>query len=812
MKIFNQFFLMLTILLVSHIVDAQSKIWDLTSSNPRTNSSYTINKEIDTLKIKVNSLKVITFSLGIEQPFTFSTSDDLNIIVEIDSIHTPDTSIFIDRGNQLNLKMSITQSTEDFHWRIIIQSPTRDSKLTGRSAQCLFPVYDALKLADGLHSKDILAKYGIKPTRINRLLYIHFPNYSRSENYSSQKTGQMAVSTLPGGLNVTKYADGIAKFLVDRTKQELSIAFFDKFKQELEKYPDLGTLFPQTVSTLQLIDQEIYMYKRYLTTLREEFNNDLNALPDNFPDIVENHPEFFEKLPGLDALLTEMSGFVADIRDEVHPGTALEELDPLGFAQIDTNLTASFQTIQLFSYALRDTSTGDNAKYWAPKSIVNKLISNEKAFDIFLGLLYEQARQKKILFAKGDSLHVLIDLLGTKKSQYTTKYKEIKHLVRDISTHADRLNKQIKKQVGSEEKMSLADVLSYFDNIMDILEASSRLPKALPFKLGDRFDLTQVERVVDIGKNMSQMVAHVADQKYAAGIANAVHLYAVLFDESLNENLVEYQEYFISDADYMRSLETMKSQLKNINVTKEKKEEFEKVYISGSKAILTRQDPVLSNLAVTFKDQLGIIDKYLEHEKNSPTKKALLKYGTFIANVAEAEDSDAVASAIDQFALPVGSWRIKRQASVNVSLQAYLGIGCYWNTSEKDETKMSEDSLSGFTLSAPLGISVSTSFWKNRSASLFFSLIDVGAIASFRFDDNETEIADVFLKEIISPGVFLSVSPFPKLPFVINGGYQRAAKLKDVDADKNILIEHRGRWSVSVLVDIPIANFYNKSR
>ena len=37
-----------------------------------------------------------------------------------------------------------------------------------------------------------------------------------------------------GNLDVTNVADGLAKFIVERTKQELSVAFFERFKQDLD--------------------------------------------------------------------------------------------------------------------------------------------------------------------------------------------------------------------------------------------------------------------------------------------------------------------------------------------------------------------------------------------------------------------------------------------------------------------------------------------------------------------------------------------------------------------------------------------------
>jgi len=52
-----------------------------------------------------------------------------------------------------------------------------------------------------------------------------------SEQKGEQITAQPAILTsLIGGLDITNIADGFAKFLVERTKEELATAFFEKFK------------------------------------------------------------------------------------------------------------------------------------------------------------------------------------------------------------------------------------------------------------------------------------------------------------------------------------------------------------------------------------------------------------------------------------------------------------------------------------------------------------------------------------------------------------------------------------------------------
>lgn len=79
------------------------------------------------------------------------------------------------------------------------------------------------------------------------------------------------------GLSVTNIADGLAKFLIERAKQELSMAFFDKFKKDLKKFPELKYLFPKSVDILDKI--ESYNIQNFLQELKDAFSKDLLTIP-----------------------------------------------------------------------------------------------------------------------------------------------------------------------------------------------------------------------------------------------------------------------------------------------------------------------------------------------------------------------------------------------------------------------------------------------------------------------------------------------------------------------------------------------------
>jgi hypothetical protein len=198
----------------------------------------------------------------------------------------------------------------------------------------------------------------------------------------------------------------------------------------------------------------------------------------------------------------------------------------------------------------------------------------------------------------------------------------------------------------------------------------------------------------------------------------------------------------------------------------------------------------------------------------------VLKYGTFAASIAQAQNSDQVESAIESVALPSGSSRVKRETFRNVSLNAYLGAFGGWEY--LPALKQNKTSLSA-GLSAPVGIAYSfgrigkgkESLKGGQSLTIFAPLIDVGALAAFRFGNDSSNVAStVQLKNIIAPGLFLYYG-FRKSPISIGGGLQVGPRLRDIsvknpediNVDKNFYL----RYGITIAVDIPIFNLYTKS-
>ena len=211
----------------------------------------------------------------------------------------------------------------------------------------------------------------------------------------------------------------------------------------------------------------------------------------------------------------------------------------------------------------------------------------------------------------------------------------------------------------------------------------------------------------------------------------------------------------------------------------------------------------------------------------------LIKYGAFVSSVAVAKNSDEIANAIEAFALPSGSARIKRVSDFNVSINAYLGLFAGF-----ERIKGADDNnfkINTYGITAPLGVAAS---WGHRpfygfgsggkwSYSVFLSLIDVGTVAAFRFKDtisksgNEVIVADkvptIQLRDIFSPGLFLSAG-IPNSPISLNLGAQAGPNLRKITSvsggmsnSKDLANKIYWRYSLSVVVDIPVFNLYTRS-
>jgi len=187
----------------------------------------------------------------------------------------------------------------------------------------------------------------------------------------------------------------------------------------------------------------------------------------------------------------------------------------------------------------------------------------------------------------------------------------------------------------------------------------------------------------------------------------------------------------------------------------------------------------------------------------------------FVNGMATAEDAEGVKKAIEAFALPTGSYSIKRKSIFNLSLNSYPGILPALEITWKNKTAYGAPSI-GFT--APVGFSFTWGHSKQGSNTGFFlPIIDIGALTRLRLDDQSTTKAlpDFKFGNIFSPGIYL-VHGFRNSPLTFYLGGQYGPDMKEVSTNEDKIEISKNyesmRLGIGLVLDIPLVNFQTKSR
>lgn len=753
----------------------------------------------------------------------FEVSVNKDLVVDLQDNTKPLTE------NKLYLKLD----DSDFSSLLKIKAGAGSDKGPNTSdLRARFIVADALMIADlearGLtkEAMTIMEHYGDKAS-LSANHFLHYDSVNR-DKLSTEDRGRThsGIAGAIGGLDVTNLADGFAKFIVKRTKEELSISFFMKFKAELEKseYSDLKILFPATHGIFQTIDKDIYNYSTYINSLREAFRDDLKTLDEHFPGIVDNNPRFFQKdghfIYG--AGLKSACFVVSSLRHNMHPGDILQAY-PTQFLDGASGpnekktlqlLKGYIQTLQLLSESLqKDPTAGDS--YWAEKKEIGQLVGDKNALQIYLGLVIQRSLTNygEIVYAGNETFYKMVN---TKENanQFNNNFPLFKQFLLTFSNRLHELTKLINdSEKPASDSLRIELYAKFFKSTAALLEFSftaAELPyiKDIPaIKDLDLVEKGKIRSYFKVCDQATDLVTAVNRKRYAEVVNHAVSIYEIVVHQPATSASVE-------GAVELSRREKVKlaDNLIRVKNTKEPVQKF------------MEEDPVIKEK----KGNTSVED--VTESKNVVSK--LLKYGAFMASMVNAKNSDEIAEIIESAALPAGSARIKRETYFNVALNAYCGA--FLGKEKIGSLENDDDDLKPnvYGVTAPIGFSVNfgkrgvlplaktiskaisgkAALKNNWSHSLFISVIDIGTLAAFRFQNSEVkEVPSIEFKDIISPGIFWSIG-FPKTPISLNLGAQVGPNLREVTADANRYAdESYVRYSAAICVDIPLLNLYTRS-
>lgn len=576
-----------------------------------------------------------------------------------------------------------------------------------------------------------------------------FPGFPRDEKITT--VSESPLSSI-GSLDVTNIAYGITDFLIDRTKVELNITFFNRFKEEMQdkRYSDLRSLFPETAKVLEAIGEQIYYYNNYLQTLRSAFHTDLRRLPYNIEAwLKDNRSTFIANSTisnDLYSLLCTAVHASTLIIENQHPGKILDEisgnLNNVTFDETNyKNLKAVLKLTSLVSESFRDKDQTEN-HYWVNAELYKKL-KDIPTLKIYLGLLYQYINA--------------VD--NNKDATFDGGANPIKLSV-ILKNNAGRINNLQKFITGLT-----SEVENIQRNLSAFVEVSANIKKNLTMTGKERAKL-MFNAYIDVFSALTNLIKRMPDN---LNKFNATQLSNILTDEQIRK-------------------------------IKEVTEIIENAQKAAVYAVNSQYAGAIS--------QVFLLLKNFKSEDKDKWQK-LLTYGTFMSNLTEAESPEAVTSAIEAVAAPPGSYSIKRRVPFSIALNGYLGV---FGGSELISVNKESKWAFSPAITAPIGISInynSDDRW-DCFPNIFVSVIDLGFIASFRFNgsaDSVSTVPKVQLYQIVSPGIFLEWGTGESSPITIGLGYQMGPQIRENESDTQILGDIYHRFGLSVKVDIPILYF-----
>lgn len=642
-----------------------------------------------------------------------------------------------------------------------------------------------------------------------------------------------------GGIDVSTIADGLAKFIVQRAKQDLNVMFFSNFKKVIQQHEELRVLFPVTTDFLEVT--EPYDYANFINVLREGFQEDLKNLLVNVNKLYElpryrgllQRPEF---QPVRNTLLMAFSaaGMVSKLSGGAHPADVIADLNTLALADtgMHSNLFSGLKMLAILSQSIREPENGPAAgNGWIPaQELKDSLLGNPALFRLYLGLVYQQVENVTFYTHKSNGQEVAVtfrELLARHGSTAKGISDTLKRYFKTFFGYTQKTEQLIRQiRDASRDSVPADRYYNYFITVADFVDFGlNTYGYFYPAAKGKyEADLKEYMKLVKKGV---EIYKDISDKQYGAAIMNTV----VLFDQSLASRIDTIVSALQTASALAMEDYTL---LKKVSVSHGKLNGFDstKVY-HVSDSLLQQLRAVAADLGIhaneaaledhyeavlqTWRSQLlSRVKEYdstiMNWQVTQDVKTFLLKYGSFMVSVVEADNSDDVAAAIENAALPSGSSSIKQFSSFSVSINAYLGF--FGGLSNKTNTSSQNIYSAGIT--APIGLAASWGINSNivGAFTVFVPVIDLGAIASFRLNDDTTQaLPQLALVNIVAPGIHLIAGRIANTPLSLGVGYQMAPRLRSISGtNADVISDNEWRWSVSLLWDIPMFNVYAKPK
>ncbi|MBO9731484.1 MAG: hypothetical protein J7623_22780 [Chitinophaga sp.] len=645
---------------------------------------------------------------------------------------------------------------------------------TGLKAQSIF--YDALYIKQYCLSKDGHFESAPQLFKVLKDYYPAGANIDREIGnnpfFKPYVTDAIAASggggTVPfvaktlsaiGGLDVTTFANAIADLMIDRAKQELTIAFFNRFKKFAEENPEFKILFPKTTSNLgNLLAQA---YPQMLPALHTGFFDDLKQLTFRLDDVLElpryqallaNFPEVRIAIRSI-RMVHELENGTSTAADFIRDLAALQEWKQNGSNGFK-NMGTTIRFAAIFSEGLRYEY---NTRIWVSGKDIKTLLTDEAFARIFMGLVYQRVLLQDLnyYFGKDATATSLTSILATQADNillFQNKLSEFVNLAEKVQAGYD----EIATKQANHENVSNEDIYHYINISIDIADYAFSIVKIF------NEDLV-ADNYLTVVRKSNALYKDIYSSQYTQAVNDAVDILTEVHDLT-NQN--SHPAQGITD-------DTKKTKLDNLLTFAQKVKPY--ALFMANMVEAKDEDQVKAALEnVILPVGSSSIKKYTQCNVSVQTY-----LGAFF-------NTSGTNSATG------GTWSDK------FGVTAPIGIS--WTPGWLSWGRGGAVSLFGALFD--LGAVVDYKLERSHDAT--------------STDPNATVINKNYkieLGQIFSPGVFAVYGVGANLPLSLGFGAQYGPGLSKIDAGNNtVLTNPSWRWNIFLAVDLPFFNLYNKPK
>lgn len=329
---------------------------------------------------------------------------------------------------------------------------------------------------------------------------------------------KMLLSKSIGGLDVTKYANAIAAIMIEHAKEELTVAFFNKFQKFIKENEEFRVLFPKTSEKLEGLLS--YKYTEMIEALREAFHEDIRQITLRIDDVLAlpRYKVLSIKYPEITIAIRSLHLVTQLETGTLNASGVLQEMANFNQWEANTNLKNIGGTIKVANLINESISHMDSGVLkWHDAKVLLSLYNDNDLFRLYLGLLFEKSKIEKINFKKPDGTTISFSAMLVNQNDnlffFQNKIQEFVDLTAKVQIVASEIDTKNKSDITNDDRFK------YISTSIDMIEYS--------FSIYNFFDEKSIvsDEYVAILRLSNSIYKNIYKEQYNAALSNTFDLF-----------------------------------------------------------------------------------------------------------------------------------------------------------------------------------------------------------------------------------------------------------------------------------------------